>query len=50
MDIKLVGLVQLYPIFSSLSMSNAWLINDLYVVPEARNNGIGTMLLDTAIQ
>ncbi|MBM7701071.1 GNAT family N-acetyltransferase [Kurthia huakuii] len=40
-----VGFTQLYPIFSSLSMKRAWILNDLYVEERARKQGIGEMLL-----
>ena len=43
-----LGFVQLYPIFSSLQMKAAWLLNDLFVVPEARRRGIARALLDRA--
>lgn len=39
------GFVQLYPSFSSLSMSRLWILNDLYVAKEFRGNGIGRRLL-----
>ena len=45
---KYVGFTQLYPTFSSLSMNRAWILNDLYVNAEARNQGIGEMLLHKA--
>jgi GNAT superfamily N-acetyltransferase len=43
------GFVQLYPIFSSVSMRRAWLLNDLFVRPEARRTGIAQALLDAAV-
>jgi ribosomal protein S18 acetylase RimI-like enzyme len=43
-----VGFVQLYPIFSSVSMKSAWLLNDLYIHVSARNKGVATTLLDAA--
>lgn len=42
------GFTQLYPAFSSISMGRAWILNDLYVVAEARKQGIGEMLLHRA--
>jgi GNAT superfamily N-acetyltransferase len=45
-----VGFTQLYPIFSSVSLHNAFLLNDLYVSEAARGNGIATLLLDKAKQ
>ncbi|HWS27631.1 MAG TPA: GNAT family N-acetyltransferase, partial [Xanthomonadales bacterium] len=43
-----VGLCQLYPIFSSVSMRRAWLLNDLFVDPAGRGQGVGEKLLDAA--
>lgn len=42
------GLTQLYPIFSSVRMRRAWLLNDLYVAESARKHGVGHALLDAA--
>lgn len=44
------GFTQLYPIFSSVSMKNAWLLNDLYVAENKRSMGIATALLNAAKQ
>ncbi|MDH7463385.1 GNAT family N-acetyltransferase [Chitinophagaceae bacterium 26-R-25] len=43
-----VGFTQLYPIFSSVSMRRAWLLNDLFVKPSARKTGVGNQLLNAA--
>ncbi len=43
-----LGFVQLYPSFSSISMQRTWILNDLYVLSEARNRGVGSLLLDKA--
>jgi len=43
-----VGFTQLYPIFSSVSLKNAWLLNDLYVLPAARRLGVAEALLNVA--
>lgn len=45
-----VGFTQLYPFFSSVSMANVWVLNDLYVAESARQQGIGTLLLETAAE
>ncbi|HZG69904.1 MAG TPA: GNAT family N-acetyltransferase [Chondromyces sp.] len=45
---KYVGLTQLYPTFSSISMKKAWILNDLYVDIDARKQGVGEMLLNKA--
>ena len=47
---EMVGFTQLYPIFSSVSMQRAWLLNDLFVTPGGRGQGTGTQLLDAAKQ
>jgi GNAT superfamily N-acetyltransferase len=44
----LVGFTQLYPIFSSVSLQRAWLLNDLYVHATARKQGVAAQLLDAA--
>ena len=43
-----VGFVQLYPLFSSVSLGRVYLLNDLFVAPEGRRTGVGTALLETA--
>jgi ribosomal protein S18 acetylase RimI-like enzyme len=43
-----VGFVQLYPGFSSLSLGRAWILNDLYVAPEARRHGAARLLMEAA--
>ena len=47
-EIKAVGFTQLYPIFSSVSMERMLLLNDLFIDPEHRDQGIGKALIDTA--
>jgi GNAT superfamily N-acetyltransferase len=47
-DHTLVGFTQLYPIFSSVSLLRAWLLNDLYVHANARKKGIAGLLLGAA--
>lgn len=43
---KLVGFVQLYPLFSSTRMQRLWLLNDLFVAPESRGQGISKTLIE----
>ena len=45
-----VGFVQLYPLFSSTAARprRLWLLNDLYVSPDARSGGVGRALMDQA--
>ena len=43
-----VGFTQLYPSFSSVSMQRLWILNDLFVAPDARKSGAGRALLERA--
>lgn len=43
-----VGFTQLYPLFSSVRMVRSWLLNDLFVVPSARRQGVAAALLTAA--
>lgn len=47
-DAEPVGFTQLYPIFSSVSVKRAWLLNDLYVAEHERGKGIAKALLNAA--
>lgn len=47
-DGRLLGFTQLYPIFSSVRMKRAWLLNDLFVDAGARKQGIAAGLLREA--
>lgn len=49
-DGKYVGFTQLYPSFSSVSMKELWILNDLFVQKDARGNGVGKQLLTAAKQ
>ncbi|EMN02705.1 FR47-like protein [Leptospira noguchii str. 1993005606] len=40
------GFTQLYPIFTSLSMKRAWILNDLFVRPKYRKKGGGRALIE----
>jgi GNAT superfamily N-acetyltransferase len=40
-----VGFAQVYPLFSSLGLAPAWLLNDLFVAPRTRRTGAGRALL-----
>ena len=46
----MVGFTQLYPIFSSVGLQRAWLLNDLYVHAAVRKQGVAALLLDAARQ
>jgi len=43
-----VGFTQLYPSFSSSSMRRLWILNDLFVVPSARKQGVAEALMERA--
>ena len=43
-----LGFTQLYLSFSSVSLQKVWILNDLFVLPEARNRGVGIALLERA--
>lgn len=43
-----VGFTQLYPSFSSVSMARIFILNDLFVAPDARCRGVGSALLAAA--
>jgi ribosomal protein S18 acetylase RimI-like enzyme len=49
-DGRAVGFVQLYPLFTSTAdrPRRLWLLNDLFVAPEARGGGVGRALMDRA--
>ena len=42
------GFVQLYPMFSSVRLARTWTLNDLFVLPATRRQGIARSLLDAA--
>ncbi|MDZ4709074.1 MAG: GNAT family N-acetyltransferase [Saprospiraceae bacterium] len=42
---KLYGFALIYPLFSSVRMKPIYLLNDLFVIPEARNKNVGKDLL-----
>lgn len=43
-----IGFTQIYPLFSSVSMQSLHLLNDLFVDPNCRGEGIGEKLLEAA--
>ena len=45
-DGKLIGFVQLYPLFSSTRMKRYWLLNDLYVNSNSRGKGFSKALIE----
>jgi ribosomal protein S18 acetylase RimI-like enzyme len=47
---RALGFTQLYPAFASLSLAPNWILNDLYVEPDARGQGVATALMNAARQ
>ncbi|RAP57376.1 GNAT family N-acetyltransferase [Oleiagrimonas sp. MCCC 1A03011] len=47
-DNQTLGFTQLYPGFSSVAAQRLWILNDLFVIPEARGQGVGRALLERA--
>src|SRR5258708_6822142 len=47
-DDAAIGFTQLYPSFSSSAMARIFILNDLFVAPEARRHGAGSALLQAA--
>jgi len=45
-----IGFTQLYPSFSSGAMARIFVLNDLFVTPEARRCGAGSALLQAAAE
>lgn len=44
------GFTQLYPSFSSGAMRRIFILNDLFVSPDARGRGVGSALLGAAVE
>jgi GNAT superfamily N-acetyltransferase len=49
-DGRSLGFTQLYPSFSSVSMQRTWILNDLFVYPNARGHGVAGALIERAKQ
>jgi GNAT superfamily N-acetyltransferase len=47
---KAIGFTLIYPTFSSLLLSKILILNDLYVDPSIRKNGIGEKLINQTIE
>jgi ribosomal protein S18 acetylase RimI-like enzyme len=47
-DESILGFAQLYRNFSSLALGSVIVLNDLFVVPDARRIGVGGRLIDAA--
>ncbi len=47
-ETQAVAFLQLYPVFSSVHLSRQWILNDLYVSPQVRQQGYGRALVARA--
>ncbi len=47
---ELLGFTQLFPTFSSVGMKRIWILNDLFVAPEARGKKVAESLMQTAMK
>ncbi|MEO3323772.1 GNAT family N-acetyltransferase [Enterobacter cloacae] len=45
---KIVGFVQLFPSFSTVTLQRLWILNDLYVLEDFRSRKVGLKLLESA--
>ena len=45
-----IGFAQLYPSFSSVSLARTFILNDLFVAPQARRKGVGSKLLAATVE
>ena len=43
-----VGFIQLYPAYDSTAMRRLWILNDLFVVPTSRRQGVAEALMERA--
>ena len=45
-----IGFTQLYPSFTSTGMARIFILNDLFVSPYVRRHGVGSALIESAVQ
>ena len=45
-----IGFVQLYPTFSSILAAPMYVLSDLFVIPDVRRRGVGTLLIKSAVE
>ena len=45
-----LGFVQLFPAYSSVALRRSWILEDLFVAPQARRRGVGRALLHAAVE
>lgn len=48
-DTMAVGFTQLYRTYTTLGMGHIWILNDLFVLQQHRNHGMGTQLIEKAL-
>nr|WP_321356402.1 GNAT family N-acetyltransferase [uncultured Draconibacterium sp.] len=46
---ELIGYAQLYPSFSTIKLSDIWILNDLFVLESFRDKGVASQLIDTVL-
>jgi GNAT superfamily N-acetyltransferase len=44
------GYVQIYPTFSSVRAARIYILNDLFVSPQARGRGVGRLLMEASVR
>lgn len=47
---EIIGFVQIYPTFSTVSLQRVYILNDLYVSKNARKTGAGKKLIEKAFE
>lgn len=45
---RLLGFTQLFPTLNTVRLTSRWVLNDLFVDPDARRQGVGKALLEAA--
>lgn len=48
LNVRPVGFTMIYPTFSTVSLSEIWLLNDLFVDESVRGQHVASQLMDTA--
>lgn len=48
-DNTIIGFIQLYPSFSTVSLKCQWILNDFYVYESKRCKGVGSLLMNAVI-